>query len=187
MRIVVASSFHYRRGGDSNHFLDLIAELESRGHEVAVFSMHHPQNLPSRWSQYWAPYVEYRDKLDGLGRLRAGWRSIHAAESRRQMNRLLRDFAPDIVHFHSVHHHLTLSAVEACLTARLPVVWTLHDYRTVCPATSLLCRDELCERCAGGHFWHGAVGRFLHQSLRRVVDDHGGPCPRGVSRVGAGS
>jgi len=138
--------------------------------------MHHPQNLPSRWSQYWAPYAEYRGNLAGLGRLRAGWRSIYSAESRRQMNRLLKDFAPDIVHFHSVHHHLTLSAVEACLTASLPVVWTLHDYRTVCPATSLLRRDELCERCAGGHFWHGAVGRCksgeLPRSLAAVVESY---------------
>ena len=176
MRIVVANSFHYRRGGDANHSLDLIAELERRGHEVAVFSMHHPLNLPSRWSQYWAPHVEYRGELVGLGRLRAGWRSIYSAESRRQMNRLLKDFAPDIVHFHGVHHHLTLSAVEACLTARLPVAWTLHDYRIVCPATSLLRRGELCERCAGGHFWHGAVGRCksgeLSRSLAAVAESY---------------
>ena len=169
MRIVLANSFHYRRGGDSNQFLDLIAELERRGHDVAVFSMQHPKNLPSRWSEYWVPYVEYRGELSMADRLRAGWRSAHSAESGRNMARLLADFEPDVVHFHSVQHHLTLAAVEACVSARIPVVWTLHDYRTVCPATSLLRAAEVCERCAGGRFWHGVVGRCKSGEVTRSL------------------
>lgn len=176
MRIIVASSFHYPRGGDSGHFLDIVAELERRGHEVAVFSMQHPQNLSSPWSEYWVPYVEYRGELTLLNRLRSGLRSIYSVESRRRMGRLLRDFAPDVVHFHSVQHHLTLAAVEACASTNIPVVWTLHDYRSVCPASTLLRGAELCERCAGGRFWHGAVGRCksgeMSRSLAAVVESY---------------
>jgi len=169
MRIIVANSFHYRRGGDSAQFLELIAALESRGHEVAVFSMQHPLNLPSAWSEYWVPYIEYRGDLTQSERLRAGWRSIHSAESARCMSRLLSDFQPAVVHFHSVQHHLTLAAVEACVSAHTPVVWTLHDYRTVCPATSLLRGAEVCERCANGRFWHGVAGRCKSGELSRSV------------------
>jgi len=86
------------------------------------------------------------------------------------------DFEPDVVHFHGVHHHLTLGAVEACLSARVPVVWTLHDYRTVCPATSLLRAAEVCERCAGDRFWHGVAGRCksgeVTRSLAGVVESY---------------
>ena len=176
MRIVVANSFHYRRGGDSNQFLDLIAELERRGHDVAVFSMRHPKNLPSCWSEYWVPHVEYRGDLTTLDKVRAGWRSVHSAESGRKMTRLLADFEPDVVHFHSVQHHLTLAAVEACVSARIPVVWTLHEYRTVCPATSLLRAADVCDRCAGGSFWHGVAGRCksgeVTRSLAGVVESY---------------
>jgi glycosyltransferase involved in cell wall biosynthesis len=187
VRIVVANSFHYRRGGDSNHFLDLIAELERRGHDVAVFSMQHPQNLPSRWSEYWVPYVEFRGDLTVLDRVRAGWRSVRSAESGRKMTSLLADFKPDVVHFHSVQHHLTLAAVEACLSAPIPVVWTLHDYRTVCPATSLLRATEVCERCAGGRFWHGIAGRCksgeVTRSLASVAESYLARLRRTLGRV----
>jgi glycosyltransferase involved in cell wall biosynthesis len=94
------------------------------------------------------------------------------------MTRLLADFEPDVVHFHGVQHHLTLAAVDACVSARFPVVWTLHDYRTVCPATSLLRNAEVCERerCAGGHFWHGVAGRCksgeVTRSLAGVVESY---------------
>jgi len=169
VRIILANSFHYRRGGDSNQFLLLVEALEQRGHEVATFAMHHPQNLPSRWGTYWVPHVEYRRRFTLPDRFRAAHRSVYSADSRRNMLRLIADFAPDVVHFHGVHHHLTLAAVDACLAAKAPVVWTLHDGRTVCPATLLLRGDEVCERCAGGRFWHAAVGRCKSGEMSRSL------------------
>ena len=167
MRVLVVNSHHYRRGGDSAQFLDHVAALEGRGHDVAVFCMRHPDNLPSVWSEYWAPHVEYRGVLSVRDRVHAAWRGIHSAEAARGMKRLLRDFRPDVVHFHSVQHHLTLAVVDACLSAHLPTVWTLHDYRAVCPASALLRNGELCERCAGGRYWHCVSGRCKSGELSR--------------------
>ena len=176
MRIILANSFHYRRGGDSNQFLELASDLESEGHEVAIFSMQHPQNLPSVWSEYWVSHVEYRGDLTVADRLKAAWRSIYSSESGQKMGRLIADFKPDVVHFHSMHHHLTSVALGACVSAGTPVAWTLHDYRTVCPATLLLRAGEVCERCAGGRFWHGAAGRCksgeLSRSLAAVLESY---------------
>lgn len=129
--------------------------------------MRHPDNLPSVWSEYWAPHVEYRGVLSVRDRVHAAWRGIHSAEAARGMNRLLRDFRPDVVHFHSVQHHLTLAVVDACLSAHLPTVWTLHDYRAVCPASALLRNGEVCERCAGGRYWHCVSGRCKSGELSR--------------------
>jgi len=176
VRILVVNSFHYRRGGDSAQFLDHVDALERRGHQVAVFSMQYEQNLPSRWSGYWAPRVEYRGVLTPRDRLHASWRSIHSAESGRRMARLLRDFEPDVVHFHTVQAHLTLSVVQASIAAAVPTVWTLHDYHWVCPATSLLRGDRPCERCSGGRYWHCVAGRCkageLFRSLAATVESY---------------
>ena len=62
VRILVVNSVYYRRGGDAGHS-SITSPLERRGHQVAVFCMEHPQNLPSVWSGYWAPHVEYRGDL----------------------------------------------------------------------------------------------------------------------------
>jgi len=169
MRVVQASAFHYPRGGDCVQFLDIAGSLESRGHEVARFCMHHPDNLPSEWSDYWLPYIEYRGELTAAAKLRAAATSLYRPEAARQMRRLLRDFSPDVVHFHSVHHHLTMAAVDACFEYGVPVVWTLHDYRTVCPATSLPRGDEVCERCAEGRFWHCVLGRCKSGEVSRSL------------------
>ena len=52
MRILQAHKFFYRRGGAEAVFLDTIAGLRERGHEVAEFSMQHPKNLPSDYNGY---------------------------------------------------------------------------------------------------------------------------------------
>jgi len=176
MRIIAANSYHYSRGGDSSQFLTLVEALEQRGHDVAILSMNHPQNLPSAWSRYWLPNVEYRGQLSLAESLRLGLRSVRSAESARCMTRLIDDFRPDVVHFHSVQHQLTLSAVESAVRAAVPTVWTLHDYRGVCPASTLLRGSAVCERCMGGRFWHGITGRCksgeLSRSTAAVVESY---------------
>ncbi len=169
MRVLLVNCFHYRRGGDSGQFLDLVAQLADRGHDVAVFSMSHPQNLPSEWERYWAPHVDYRDIQTPLARARALARSTYSPVSAHGVTRLIRDFKPQVVHLHSVHHELTLSVVRACASERVPIIWTLHDYRTVCPASTLLRGHAACELCKDGHFWHAVAGRCRSGELKRSV------------------
>lgn len=169
VKVLLASSFHYPRGGDSIQFLAMARALTERGHEVAVFAMHHPDNLPSPWSKHWSPYMEYEGGLSNAARLTALWRSSYYPEAGRRLTALVNEFRPDIVHFHSVHHHLTVSVVDAIVRAGIPTVWTLHDYRTVCPATALLRSNRTCELCRSGAFWHCVAGRCKRGSLQRSI------------------
>jgi glycosyltransferase involved in cell wall biosynthesis len=169
MRILLVNSFYYRRGGAEVHFLELEQLLSKRGHEVAVFAMHHPENLPSAWSRYWVPQIEYRGGMSGAHRIRAFARSIGFRGSRAALRELVADFRPQVAHLHAIHHHLTLSVVEELRSLEVPSVWTLHDYRTVCPATHLLRRNRPCEQCAGGAFWRGLAGRCKSRSVARSL------------------
>lgn len=53
MRILLVNKFHYRKGGAETYYLTVGSELERMGHEVAYFSMRHPDNLPCEWDKYW--------------------------------------------------------------------------------------------------------------------------------------
>ena len=167
--MLLVNSFYYPRGGDCVHALNLEKGLKARGHSVAVFAMQHPMNLDSVWSEYWPKYVEYGGKLGIVEQVCAAWRGVYSLEVRRKAEHLFREFRPDVVHLHSVHFHLTLAVVAAAKSLGLPVVWTLHDYRTVCPATHLLRHGELCEACAGGHYWHCLAGRCKSDSAAKSV------------------
>jgi glycosyltransferase involved in cell wall biosynthesis len=65
---------------------------------------------------------------------------------------------PDIAHCHNLFPLVSPSAYYACKAAGLPVVQTLHNYRLLCPAGTLFCRGNTCDRCArnlGHGIWRG--------------------------------
>jgi glycosyltransferase involved in cell wall biosynthesis len=158
VRILLVNSFYYVRGGDCLHMLGLQSRIVDRGHKVAVFTMRHPENLSSAWSEYWVENVEFSGRLSLGHRIMALPRTAYSPAAARAFEMLVADFKPDVVHFHSIHHHLTTSPVLRARKMGLPSVWTLHDYRLVCPATHLLRDSKPCTLCSGGRFFK-ALGR----------------------------
>lgn len=134
MKILEINKFFYPRRGAERHFLDLIALLEKRGHEVEVFAMRHPENLPSRFAKYFPAYVGYNasdsdfwQRLIGIGRL------FWSFQARRNMERLLHEWRPDVAHIHNIYHQLSPSILGPLRKRDIPIVMTVHDYHLVSP------------------------------------------------------
>ncbi len=146
MRIILANKFYYPRGGDCIYTIELEKLLTAKGHEVALFSMQHPSNLVSGFSEYFPSHVDF-NKRSFRSLVSLLERPFGSLEVRRNFNRLIRDFNPDIIHLNNIHSQL--SPVLALLGKRnnIPVVWTLHDYKLVCPAYLLLSKGQTCESC----------------------------------------
>ncbi len=128
--------------------MDVVDLLKSKGHEVAVFSMDHPENLFSPWKKYFVSYAGFGAE-DALYYKIKGLFRIYSFEARRKIKRLLDDFQPDVVHIHNIYHHISPSILGEIKRRKIPVVMTIHDYNLVCPDYSLLC---------GGQEWEGIKG-----------------------------
>ena len=145
MRILLANKFYYRRGGDCVHMLDLEQLLKAHGHEVAVFAMDYPENLESQWSKYFPSEVKF--KL-GTGMNEALMRPFGTREVRRKFNALLNDFHPNVVHLNNIHSQLSPVIAELAHSKGIKVVWTIHDYKLLCPRYDCLRNGEtVCEAC----------------------------------------
>ena len=142
MRILLANKFYYRRGGDCVCTLNTEQLLKAHGHEVAVFAMDHPENLDTPWNRYFP---------QNMSKLMAFTRPFGSREVRRKFNALLDDFRPDVVHLNNIHTQLSPVIAELAHRRGIRVVWTLHDYKLLCPRYDCL-RDgrEICERCFNG-------------------------------------
>lgn len=144
-RVLLVNKFYYRRGGDCVCVLNLERMLRERGHEVAVFAMQYPENLPSEWSSYWPEEVSFAGGIGG--KLSAMGRTLGVGDVVRNFKRLLRDFKPDVVHLHNVHSYLSPVVGRLAHDAGARVVWTLHDYKLGCPSYSCLRDGRPCELC----------------------------------------
>lgn len=147
-RIIVANKFFYPRGGDCIYSIDLVNLLESKGHDVAVFAMQHPQNIDSEWSKYFPSEVKFQKNLKAFDALIRPFGSKEVAD---KFTRLLNDFKPDIVHLNNIHSQLSPILAKLAHKRGTKVVWTLHDYKLLCPRYDCLRRGEtICDACVCG-------------------------------------
>ncbi len=147
-RVLLVNKFYYRRGGDCVYLLNLEEMLRGRGHEVAVYSMAFPENISSPWSGNFAGEVTFRGNM--RDKLHAVERALGLGDINRSFTDMLSSFRPDVVHLNNIHSYLSPRLAQLAHRSGARVVWTLHDYKLVCPSYSCLCHGEVCERCFSG-------------------------------------
>jgi glycosyltransferase involved in cell wall biosynthesis len=156
MRVLqIHKTFHTRGGADTFFFktCDLLAE---RGHEVAHFSTAHAKNRDSPYASYFVPGFTDED-APGLSisrKAKAFVQGVYSLEARRNLERLVEDFRPDLAHAHSINYQLSPSIFDVFRDAQIPLVVTLHDYHIICGAGTLHTGGTICERCRGGSHYN---------------------------------
>ena len=102
LKILIVSKFLYARGGAEVYAMNLGEMLQKQGHEVCFFSMHHPQNIHVNEDKYFAKEVSFFQPSIS-GKINAALR-IFGTGIRRNYEKILDDFQPDIVHILSLIH-----------------------------------------------------------------------------------
>lgn len=157
MRILLVNKYFYRKGGAETYFFALAEGLRALGHDVAFFSMQHPNNEPSYWSKYFVSEKDYVGDISAFKKVQEASTLIYSFEARRKFETLLEEFKPDVIHMNNVHRQLTLSILDAPYLKKhhVPVVYTAHDYILVCPAYTMVNgHGEVCDACLDKHFMH---------------------------------
>jgi glycosyltransferase involved in cell wall biosynthesis len=72
--------------------------------------------------------------------------------------------APDVVHVHNTWFALSPAILGRMRSLGLPVVMTLHNYRLICAAATLLRDGSPCRDCVGTHPWHAVQHRCYRDS-----------------------
>ncbi len=73
----------------------------------------------------------------------------YSPAGRRLAAERIRTFRPDVVHVHNFFPTLSPSVYDACRSAGVPVVQTLHNYRLVCANGLLFRAGRACTECLG--------------------------------------
>jgi glycosyltransferase involved in cell wall biosynthesis len=165
VKILFVNKYHYLRSGTERYMYNLKRLLESRGHEVELFCMAHPQNLSATYGEYFVSNVDFhRARLSDTVRVLK--RVIWDRAAARRISQVLDMFRPDRVHLFNIYHHLSPSILPPTGVRGIPMVQTVNDYKLICPNYLLYTQGEPCLRCRGGHFHNAILHRCLHGSFR---------------------
>lgn len=170
MRILLANSFHFYGGGDSTYTFNLANLLRSKGHRVAFFAMQDERNISDPNSDLFVSHIDFKEmnrNKNFLTGLRVMRRVIYSTEARKKFSQMLERLHPDIIHIQNIHAHITPSVIFEAKKRGLPVVWTLHDYKLICPNSHFLIdkKGEICEACSRNLYYKAVLKRCKKDSL----------------------
>ena len=146
MKILIANKFYYNRGGDCVASIALESLLKEKGHKVAFFSMQHPLNFHSEWEPFFPSSVNFQTN-NLQEKLKAAVRIFYSFEVKNKFLALIERFKPDVVHLNNIHSQLSPLIGEIAHKKGIKVIWTLHDYKLVCPNYTCLKNGQICTLC----------------------------------------
>ncbi|SDH36104.1 MULTISPECIES: glycosyltransferase family 4 protein [unclassified Duganella] len=164
-RLLSINNYHYRRGGSDVVYLEHAALMQEQGWDNAFFSMHHPQNMATPWSEYFVGEIEYGHAYTLTQKLAMASKVVYSREAQRQLTRLLDGYRADVAHLHCIYHHLSPSILSTLEQAGVPMVMTAHDLKIACPAYKMYNQQGVCERCKGGKLSNVLTHRCVRGSL----------------------
>ena len=148
MRVLLVNKFYYPRGGDCVVVMNTEKLLRENGVDVQVFAMDYPQNLPTHYQNYFPSQVSFGGGMSK--QWQALKRTLGMGDVKDSFNAVLDDFKPDVVHLHNIHSYLSPVVGELAHQRGIRVVWTLHDYKLLCPRYDCLLGGKPCEKCFTG-------------------------------------
>lgn len=160
MRVLIVHNHYVQAGGEDTVVANEAALLRAHGHDVKLWT------------------VDNSDLSSLSLRLETAVRMAHNPRFGKRLGEAIAAFAPSVVHIHNLFPIITAAAYDACRDAQVPVVQTLHNYRSICAGAMLLRDGQVCERCVGGSPYWGAVhacwrgSKFGSLAVARMIATH---------------
>lgn len=152
MKVLLIDVYNFNKGGAETVCFNTGKLLEEHGHQVVYFTLKWPENNPSPYSKYFPESKETRTGL--LKPVKNLVTYFYHFEAAKKIEELIKAEKPDIAHIHLMWGQITPSIFPVLRKYGIPIVFTVHDYRIVCPAYTF--RDghgKICEACKGRHFY----------------------------------
>ena len=158
MKILQINKYFYRKGGADVVFFNTIDILKKNGHTVIPFSTRNPKNEEEE-NDFFIDYPEL--STSGIWKkLKYSFYFFYNLQARKNLKRLIKKEKPDIAHIHLFFNSLSISILPVLKKYGIPVVFTAHDHRLICPSYLLLDRKlHTCERCKNGSYYQCVVRR----------------------------
>lgn len=152
MKICLVNKFHYIKGGSETYYFGLGDLLQKRGYEVVYFSMKDERNIPCAQEKYFVENVDFNSRMNPVKLVRTSMKMLYSLEAKKKFEQLILDERPDLIHLNIFQSQLTGSIVDVAKKYGLPVIYTAHDLKSVCPNYRMLNHGHVCEKCLYGNY-----------------------------------
>lgn len=135
MKILVVHNRYQEAGGEDSVFRNEVSALKRAGHLVTEYVQ------------------DNKTILDWKNKCYVALNSIFSIKQFNTFKFLLESEQPDVVHVHNYFPIISPSIFYACSKKRIPVVHTLHNFRSICPTAYLSYDNTIIETSIKRSSW----------------------------------
>ena len=148
MRILVVHNTYKEKGGEDNSFALEVNMLRENGNQVETEVFHNS---------------EIKSNLDLL---KLPLTLVYNKKSVSKVAEKIKSFKPDIIHVHNFFYVASPGIFYLARQYRIPVVFTVRNFRLICIGAYLLRNGAVCELCVNKFLpYHGILYK-CHQNSR---------------------
>ncbi len=169
MKILLVNKFHYFVGGTERYYFSLKRLLEKNGHEVIEFSMKSPNNISSAYEEYFIENIDYNKNMSLAKKIKLSASIIYSTEAKTKFEQLVVRTRPDVVHLNLFQNQISLSILDVCKKYNLPVVYTAHELKMLCPNYKMYNKGKVCEKCYNNTYYHCLFEKCVKESYSKSL------------------
>ncbi|WP_426418673.1 glycosyltransferase family 4 protein [Bradyrhizobium genosp. A] len=167
MKILVIHNIYQETGGEDTVVDQEINLLKQRGHDVRT------------------AFFDNSDIRNTGDRIRVALQVGRNGTSAARLSAMISTSRPDVVHVHNFFPLVSPGGLDVIAREGIPVVQTLHNFRTICPGGILMRDGQPCEACVGRNRWPAvrwrcyrgsavgsAAAAYMGHVFRRILDRH---------------
>lgn len=132
MKILIIHNIYSTVGGEESVVSFQKQLLESKGHNVKIYSREYKD------MNYWL-----------LGKAWGTFTSIYNPRSKRDLNKIIKDFSPQIAILHNLLPIISPSIIPFLKHKGIKIWQIVHNYRIYCPLGTFFANGDICQKCLG--------------------------------------
>ena len=174
MKILLVNKFLYPKGGTETYVIKLGQYLKEQGNDVQYFGLENEKNtIKNNWNLYAKEYDLSKNNMKSAINV---FNLIYSRKAKKNMDKLLKLFNPDLIILNNIEYHLTPSIILSIAkykekNRKAKLFYVAHDYQLICPSHGLFDNNiNICEKCLNGDYWNCYKTKCLKNSrLKSLV------------------
>ena len=162
MNILQINNYGFIRGGSDRYFIDLSKLLVQQGHKVSYLTSANDKNIIDSLYAVKGFNVNSPFPWDIPG-------FVYSLDAKHKLRKLIEKEQPEIAHLHIYYGQITSSILPVLKKYNIPIVQTLHEYKLLCPVSTLIRHGQVCEECAKGNYLKAIIHRCNRDSFTRTA------------------
>ncbi len=167
-KILSVSWFWYPTGGDWTYIENINKLYVLNGYEVIPFSAKNEKNITVDSNKYFVDSFDFKEvnkKRNVSNGIKVIKSAIVSSDAVRKLKLLLEEHDIKIAHLHNIHHYITPAIIDVLKQRNIKIIWSLHDYKIICPENSFVSNGKICEKCINGAYINCTLNKCKKSSF----------------------